>query len=82
MGAHLSTIQGALQEQFKKHDQGSKGYLVSKNVKQPVTLGIRCHSRAALIAQAMLQTLKEVMAVRTLYGINPCHVGVLYQVDR
>eukprot|EP00878_Enallax_costatus_P037988 GHUV01043106.1.p1 GENE.GHUV01043106.1~~GHUV01043106.1.p1 ORF type:complete len:196 (+),score=38.42 GHUV01043106.1:1303-1890(+) len=54
MGAHLSTIHGAVQEQFRKQDEGSKGYL----------------------------TLKEVTAVRTLYGINPCHIGVLYHVDR
>jgi hypothetical protein len=31
MGAHLSTVQGQVQEQFQKKDQGSKGYLVSKS---------------------------------------------------
>lgn len=29
MGAHLSTINSTVQEEFTKHDEGSKGYLVT-----------------------------------------------------
>jgi hypothetical protein len=36
----------------------------------------------AAVLLCVLQTLKEVMAIRPLYNLNPSHVGVLYQVDK
>jgi hypothetical protein len=97
MGAHLSTVHAQVTEQFKKQDNGNKGYLVSLvhcayvygSAEQLVigssVFACKLHEQAPDDASGLLcvlQTLKEVMGIRPLYNLNPSHVGVLYQVDK
>jgi hypothetical protein len=85
MGASSSTIRDSVCSTFAKSDAGKRGYLVSASHQQPTPLrpwalsppGCPCHA-----PMPRAQTIKELLKLPHLWGVDTSHLGVLWALDR